>query len=41
MTALTLAQANQIIASALAKSTEAGYRPICIAGVQAAGLMHG
>jgi hypothetical protein len=50
MQQLTLAQANQMIASALARSQEAGHRPmgvvdedeaICIHGVQAAGLVAG
>ena len=37
MTQLTLAQANQIIAAALAKSKDAGYKPMGIAVLDAAG----
>ena len=37
MTQLTLAQANQIIAAALAKSNESGYKPMGIAVLDDAG----
>ena len=37
MTTLTLAQANQIIAAAIAKSKEAGYQPMGIAVLDASG----
>ena len=37
MTSLTLAQANQIIAAALAKSKEKGYQPMGVAVLDAAG----
>jgi uncharacterized protein GlcG (DUF336 family) len=37
MQSLTLAQANQIIAAALARSSEAGYKPMGIAVLDAAG----
>jgi uncharacterized protein GlcG (DUF336 family) len=37
MTTLTLAQANQIIAAALAKSKEKGYQPMGVAVLDAAG----
>ena len=37
MSTLTLAQANQIITAALAKSKEAGYKPMGIAVLDAAG----
>lgn len=37
MQSLTLAQANQIIAAALARSREAGYKPMGIAVLDAAG----
>jgi uncharacterized protein GlcG (DUF336 family) len=37
MTFLTLAQANQIISTALAKSKAAGYKPMAIAVLDAAG----
>ncbi len=37
MTSLTLAQANQIIAAAIAKAREAGYKPMGIVVLDAAG----
>ena len=37
MSSITLAQANQIITTALAKSKEAGYKPMGIAVLDAAG----
>ena len=37
MTQLTLAQANQIIAAAFAKSSEAGYKPMGIVVLDEAG----
>lgn len=37
MSSVTLAQANQIIAAALAKSKESGYKPMGIAVLDAAG----
>ncbi|MBN9409010.1 MAG: heme-binding protein [Burkholderiales bacterium] len=37
MTSLTLAQAQQIISTALAKSKEAGYKPMAVAVVDASG----
>ena len=37
MTLLTLAQANQIIAAALAKSKQAGYQPMGVAVLDASG----
>ena len=37
MSTITLAQANQIITTALAKSKEAGYKPMAIAVLDAAG----
>src|SRR4051812_12513786 len=37
MPSLTLAQANQILSAALAKSREAGYQPMAVAVLDAAG----
>ena len=37
MSSLTLAQANQIIAAALARSKEAGYKPMAVAVLDEAG----
>jgi uncharacterized protein GlcG (DUF336 family) len=39
MSSLTLAQANQIITAALAKSREAGYKPMGIAVLDAGGAL--